>query len=1471
MAESLNKITALLNHYGERYWNFSSAMFVQVCILVVVLFLVDLCLRQKVRAVTRYWLWSLVLIKLVLPVTLYSPASIAYWLTDYLPETAPVASAPLEAAPVETSPVVVKVEPTEAFKPQAIQSKSLSSDRLSAPAMVPEVTPAPAKLPPTVSSTASVPPLRVAETREAIPVPYQRLNPAAMLLIAWMSVVVVLCGFVVRRTRQVRQLIHQAEEASPELLELMNDCCQLSGLKQHVVRLKISDRAGSPAICGLWKPTIILPRHLLNQLDHDQLRQVFVHELAHWKRFDLQLNCLQTLLLILYFYNPLVWLAHSMLRRLREQAVDEAVLVTLKVQSQHYSSTLLDIAALTSFPDRLSLQLIGILEPRKPLAQRIRRIISRPVPRSARLGLVGFATILFAGVLLLPMSRLDRSQAAVEPESKQDNAAKTTKSGQEPESGPTAATTTTKQEPDRKSEPPAQPKKSEVASPAPQGILSGRIVDPTGAPVTDAEVTLLHRNGGRLIQTKTDQEGRYLFAKIDKPGEYRMMIKSQRWVGVEHSRDCPRVVLSFNRNTVQDVTLERACRLQIETVDEQGKPVPNVTVYAKSLTDTRGYSPETNRTDRTGQVRLGLKPSEFQYQIATSSPDYGFEKLIIKLDDPEKIVKRQIVQRKGTDVKGKVLCSDGKPPAGWKIIALPDWWTYGRSPSGYEISKDGSFSLPHIVDDVYNVTVSVPSGGRGFSPRAVLSSSSLLKEKQPLSLKLDYPSPASLVSLSGKINFSGDPQEHRGFWIFAESDDPRRRGSIYIPPGKTEFRLDPIQRGKYRLELQSPNFELKGPREVSAPSENITLDVVVKGKPKLEGTVVSGNPSRLQKKYQVRAIKIRTLRGPNFVQSPRWQDVDNVNGKFEVEVNGPGIYRVEVAASGFAQTLSEPINTDEYQGKPIQVKLTKGVSLSGTVVNEQGQPVNGATVIPLSRSRGMMPPATGMFTTEVGAVKTVDGKFTLTHLDAGPESLKVTHPDYTFVIVKEINLAASPIPDIKVTLKRGGTVQGLVTDMAGKPEPNVTLFFQDNFGYSGNTPRDAGRLATVITDEKGEYSVAHLPEQLCYVLRAEEWNSNGVVRQAILPENGKTSTLNLGGQPELTGRLNVNGVPLSKTRLLLAGDTPNFGIFRAYTITDGDGAFQFYGAGPAKRTLYYEVADQHNEWVRVDSFQLLAKAQDLGTIEQKIGKLTVKCTPEATDKLRLKLQTYNPVWTFGLDTGILAPRQNKNEPYVFNLVPPGEYELIAQRPGFPAVRKQIRITPETLNATVTLALPDGMSTLQGKLDESLCGPGGCSSLKLWSEDRQLLTHIYPDQKGNFAARHIPAGNYFLTSQDVRNPTETMPVSLKTQETKSLNLTPDDIKNPSGKMGFRVVNVFTQDGVPLPGCDLQLKNGAETLSLHSQQNERYSFIGTPGMYELTASYPGFATQRQQVELITSGVDGRYPDTVVLTLRLKPLDK
>ena len=108
------------------------------------------------------------------------------------------------------------------------------------------------------------------------------------------------------------------------------------------------------------------------------MRSVVLHELLHWRRYDVQVNCLQTALQIAYFYNPLVWVANTVLRRLREQAVDEAVLVTLNTPPQAYSSTLLDIAASARRPAELTLRLVGVVESRKALPNRIKRILNRP-------------------------------------------------------------------------------------------------------------------------------------------------------------------------------------------------------------------------------------------------------------------------------------------------------------------------------------------------------------------------------------------------------------------------------------------------------------------------------------------------------------------------------------------------------------------------------------------------------------------------------------------------------------------------------------------------------------------------------------------------------------------------------------------------------------------------------------------------------------------------------------------------------------------------------------------------------------------------------------------------------------------------------------------------------------------------------------------------------------------------------------
>ncbi len=1435
MSGSLDRMIALLNDCGAACWQFGSAMFVQTCVLVTVLLFVDLCLRNRVRPVFRYWMWSLVLVKLLLPVTLGSPASIAYWLT----ESQPTDSAADTASAVDTS--IAGSSSRSETSPTTITDSTPAEPFLVPPEFQPEELISDAT-PPAIADTivTSVPPSSV--ERNAASVPRQQLQPTAWLFLGWLTAAMSLCVVVAWRAVQIRRLIHRAAAAPAELENLLQDCCSRLGIRQHRVQLRVTDELSSPGICGLRKPTILLPRHLLDQLDTEQFRLVLVHEVTHWRRFDLHLNCLQTLLQIIYFYNPLVWVANAILRRLREQAVDDAVLVAFSSQTQRYSTTLLDIASMMRRPAPAALQLIEIVESRKLLVQRIRRMVSLPIPKSAGLGVLGVMTIVLIGVLLLPMSGAERSQAADQGGDDGSPSTETVALGPE----------------NRAAAKPEEPT-------APKAILTGRIVDETGAPVTDAKVEIHHHPVGRVITTKTNKEGRYRFLSVEKPGEHRMRIKSERWVGLERSDETPHVTLKADTTTTKNITLKRACRLRIETVDESGLPVSGVSIYAKSVSDTSYVSRESVSTNKQGYAILGLKASDSKYVVATSSPKYAYTRIEVKLNDPEAVTVRKIVQQEGVSLTGKAFCSDSKPPAGWRINALPVWWNFGRNPVGVEIGEDGLFTIPHIISQKYNVAISVPTGGNGSMPMPVMKPTDLSKVKGPIAVKLNYPSPASMVSLSGTIRYKGAPPK-LGFRIDVRSVDQKYSGNVFLQSGETSFRIDPIPRGVYTIRITSRELEPKVLRNVVAPSDDIKLELKAKSDRKLRGTVVHSDTKQPVRSFRVRAITLRMLPGSYSYQSPEWQTVESKTGEFVVDLVGPGIYVVQVAAEGLAWARSVQINTEENGDKPVRIEMSEGVSLSGTVVDEQGRPVDGAKVIPMSMSNGTTPQRRGPFSSDDEAVETVGGKFTIEHLAVGSESLKVVHPDFTYAMVENIKLDAGSSPEpLTITLKQGGTIRGRVFDSDGKPEPNVTLYFRERMGFDD---RESGRVGQAITDENGDYEVSRLPDQLCYVHRANSWQAEGVVGHAILPESGKTQILNLGGQSKFSGRLLVNGAPRKNTKLKLSGKSPHFGIFHANAYTDKDGSFVFHGAGPGERTLYYLAKGSRRDWVRVKSFRLPSESVDVGNVDLAVGRLTVHCEPKPAANVRLSLQEYNPIWTHGQRVGVLSTRQSDAEPYVIKQVPAGSYELIASLPNGFSVRQRVEVTAASLNQDVTLNIPQGDASLQGKLDQNIGGPYGISSLAMWSQDRRLFARVVPNEQGIYSVKDIPAGDYFLTREAIRDPHILITFSLKDSEAKQLDLTPDTVTRKVEQPGFRTIRVYTPQGIPLPGCDIQLKGPSGALAPNSKQYGRQSFVGEPGTYDLTISYPGFRTIHRPIELLGPGTDGRYPKNVTVAIKLQP---
>src|SRR5436190_3302559 len=301
----MNSFVEMLNGWSRHALDFAWPMFWQSSVLIVLLFALDYVLRRKVRAAVRYALWCVVLVKLFVPPSVALPTSVAWWVRQ--PE------------PARVSTSVGQKHPTAIVTYPDAATRALP-------------------LPQTIPAIVRTAP------------PSTPISGSAWVLFGWALIIIALLFWLGARWRYVAKLQRAPIPTSSSgeqsgLDELFESARRLAGARQPVP-CRLIDRAMSPAVCGLFRPVILLPRVLWEQLPPAQLRTILLHELIHLRRRDVWVNCLQSLLQIFYWWHPLLWLANARIRRLREEAVDDAVMLALADQSESYAPTLLEVAKL---------------------------------------------------------------------------------------------------------------------------------------------------------------------------------------------------------------------------------------------------------------------------------------------------------------------------------------------------------------------------------------------------------------------------------------------------------------------------------------------------------------------------------------------------------------------------------------------------------------------------------------------------------------------------------------------------------------------------------------------------------------------------------------------------------------------------------------------------------------------------------------------------------------------------------------------------------------------------------------------------------------------------------------------------------------------------------------------------------------------------------------------------------------------
>ncbi|MDR1145412.1 MAG: hypothetical protein LBK71_04680 [Verrucomicrobiales bacterium] len=338
--------TTILNWLIETSW--------QASLLAALVVAAQLVFRRALTARWRYLLWLVVVGRLLLPTLPESPTSV-YRYVPAAPTVSPANHAPAPAPPPLT------------------------------------VTPA------------EVPSPRVADLA---PIPAPPLQLDDILFTAWLTVSALLALIFVWRNFLLFRRVSSSATAAPPQVQALADRVAASLRLRWSVPVRELAGLDTPAVVGLPRPVLLLPKQLLPRLTDSDLESIFRHELAHVKRGDLWMNLLCALLQIVHWFNPLLWWAFARLRHDRELATD--ALAVRAADRDAYGQTLIKLAA-NSGPSSFPAAAIGILENHQNLRQRVEQIAKLRANAYAW-SFLGVALLVIVSVLCLTKFTPEKSR-----------------------------------------------------------------------------------------------------------------------------------------------------------------------------------------------------------------------------------------------------------------------------------------------------------------------------------------------------------------------------------------------------------------------------------------------------------------------------------------------------------------------------------------------------------------------------------------------------------------------------------------------------------------------------------------------------------------------------------------------------------------------------------------------------------------------------------------------------------------------------------------------------------------------------------------------------------------------------------------------------------------------------------------------------------------------------------------------------
>jgi beta-lactamase regulating signal transducer with metallopeptidase domain len=164
---------------------------------------------------------------------------------------------------------------------------------------------------------------------------------------------------------------------------------------KRAVTVSTSSAVTVPCVLGFFRPTVVIPSDLLEQLSEAELKQVLIHEIAHIRFWDDWANLTQKFLRAILFFHPAAWFIDRQLAVEREMACDDFV-VQQTGDSRAYARCLTSLAEL-SLVRRTAALVQAALGRRTQTTARVTRLLGGSTTVNQRL----HPALSVAGVILV--------------------------------------------------------------------------------------------------------------------------------------------------------------------------------------------------------------------------------------------------------------------------------------------------------------------------------------------------------------------------------------------------------------------------------------------------------------------------------------------------------------------------------------------------------------------------------------------------------------------------------------------------------------------------------------------------------------------------------------------------------------------------------------------------------------------------------------------------------------------------------------------------------------------------------------------------------------------------------------------------------------------------------------------------------------------------------------------------------------